>query len=72
MTFQNFVVFELSYLTETGEKLPRVRLENTYAEFFQGLCNETFLTLSAKPALGAIFNTIKKSIRFLIRKHLIR
>ena len=62
VTFPNCVVLELSYLTETGDKPLKVRLESTCSEFFKGLCKETFWKLDAERTLHAFVNRIKRKI----------
>lgn len=59
VTFPNCAVFKLNYLTETGEKSLRIRLDNTCSEFFKYLAYETILKLGTEP-LVAIFDRIKK------------
>ena len=59
VTFPNCAVFKLNYLTETGEKSLRIRLDNTCSEFFKHLAYETILKLGTEP-LVAIFDRIKK------------
>ena len=50
---------QLNYLTETGEKSLRIRLDNTCSEFFKHLAYETILKLGTE-LLVAIFDRIKK------------
>ena len=54
MIFLNCAVFELNYLTETGEKPLRIKLDNTCSEFLKDLGHKTFLKLSTEPTLAGL------------------
>ena len=50
----------LNYLSETGEKLLRIRVENTCGKIFKHLACKTILKLGTELMLAAIFDRIKK------------
>ena len=60
--YENCAVFELSYLTETGQKRLRIKLSNTLGEFFKDLGFNKNLKLDAEPKLMKIFKGIKKEM----------
>ena len=49
-----------SYLSETGEKLLRIRVDNTCGKFFKHLAYEMILKLGTELTVAEIFDRIKK------------
>ena len=62
MTFPNYAVFELNYLTKTGEKPLRIRQDNTCSGFFKDTDHEKFLKRGTEPKPATIFDRIEKGI----------